>query len=636
VGRRIISIALVASAMVLATVSATPTAARAETYVPISGAGSTWAQNAIEQWRKNVQTSGLPVNYAGTGSSDGRNQFRNGTVDFAVSDIPYGLTDGGVTDQAPTRGYTYIPVVGGGTSFMYNLTIGGKRVTALRLSGDTIAKIFTRGITSWTDPQVAAENPGLKLPDIPVIPVVRGDGAGSTAQLTAWLATRHTAVWDAHCVAAGRTLTGGHCGTTSVFPTTTGYVAQAGSLGVSGYVTQSQNVGTITYVESSYAINTGFPVAKVLNAAGYYVAPTSSNVGVALLDATVRTDVPESDPAYGTADLSGVYASTDPRAYPLSGYSYLIAPTAVEGTFTTEKGTALGAFAYYALCEGQDFANRLGYVALPSGVVTHGLGQVTRIPGVDAATVTLAGCANPTLSGGDDVLTATAPMPAGCDRSGPLQCGTTRALLPAPAVRASSSGLSLSSAMPVSWKAPAGYGVTAYDLRWKTALLTGAWTTRTKITGATATTFAVRPGTTLCVSVRSRLGGGVTGVWSTYRCQARPADDRALAGSGWLRAKRAGAYLATVTRSTTQGLALTVKVTGSRLYVVATRCPTCGKVRVTSGGTTIATLDLRSSRTTLRSMIALRTLPLATRTLTLTVVSTGKLVEIDGLGVRRA
>jgi hypothetical protein len=194
----------------------------------------------------------------------------------------------------------------------------------------------------------------------------------------------------------------------------------------------------------------------------------------------------------------------------------------------------------------------------------------------------------------------------------------------------------LANTMSVSWKAPAGYGVTAYDLRWKTALLTGAWTTRTKITGATATTFAIRPGATLCVSVRSRLAGGVTGAWSMYRCQARPADDRALAGRSWLRAKRAGAYLATVTRSTTKGRALTVKVTGSRLYVVATRCATCGKVRVTSGGTTIATLDLRSPTATLSSVIALRTLPYATRTLTVTVVSSGKLVEIDGLGVRRA
>ena len=33
--------------------------AAAESYVPISGAGSTWSQNAIEQWRKNVNQYGV-------------------------------------------------------------------------------------------------------------------------------------------------------------------------------------------------------------------------------------------------------------------------------------------------------------------------------------------------------------------------------------------------------------------------------------------------------------------------------------------------------------------------------------------------------------------------------------------------
>src|ERR1700749_3194206 len=76
----------------------------ADDYVPISGAGSTWSQNALDQWIRNVNQYGLKVNYAGTGSSDGRNQFRNDTVDFGVSEIPYGLTDGGVHDDPPRRG----------------------------------------------------------------------------------------------------------------------------------------------------------------------------------------------------------------------------------------------------------------------------------------------------------------------------------------------------------------------------------------------------------------------------------------------------------------------------------------------------------------------------------------------------
>ncbi|MGW1973807.1 substrate-binding domain-containing protein, partial [Streptomyces tubercidicus] len=130
-------LALLAALLFTAVLPAADTAA-AVTYVPISGVGSTWSANAIEQWRANVEMYGMKVNYTGTGSSDGRNQFRTGTVDFGVSEIPYGVKDSGVVDPPPSRKYAYMPIVAGGTSFMYNLTIAGKRVTNLRLSGDVI------------------------------------------------------------------------------------------------------------------------------------------------------------------------------------------------------------------------------------------------------------------------------------------------------------------------------------------------------------------------------------------------------------------------------------------------------------------------------------------------------------------
>src|ERR1700709_1884303 len=129
---------MAAMAVLLVGVLPLASPASAASYVPISGAGSTWSQNALDQWIRNVNQYGLTVNYQGTGSSDGRNQFRNGTVDFGVSEIPYGLKDNGVTDSAPSRSYAYMPIVAGGTSIMYNLKIGSHRVTNLRLSGDTL------------------------------------------------------------------------------------------------------------------------------------------------------------------------------------------------------------------------------------------------------------------------------------------------------------------------------------------------------------------------------------------------------------------------------------------------------------------------------------------------------------------
>jgi phosphate ABC transporter phosphate-binding protein len=396
--------------------------ANAASYVPISGAGSTWSQNAITQWISNVDQYGIKVNYQGTGSSDGRNQFRNGTVDFGVSEIPYGIRDGASIDDPPPRKFAYMPIVAGGTSFMYNLVIGGHRVTNLRLSGDTVAKIFTGNITRWNDPAIKADNPGLSLPAIRVVPVVRSDGSGTTAQLTTFFSKRYQSLWDAYCVQAGRSAP---CGVTSNFPLASGlgFVAQSGSTGVAGYTNQAQSVGAITYVEYSYALNSKAPVVKLLNKAGYYVEPTAPSVAVALLKAQINTDTNSS--SYLTQILDGVYDNTDPRTYPLSSYSYMIIPTKVDANFSTAKGATLGAFAYYFLCEGQQQAPDLGYSPLPLNLVQAGLAQVRRIPGVVAENINISKCNNPTFSAnGTNTLATTAPQPAACDKQGPLECSS--------------------------------------------------------------------------------------------------------------------------------------------------------------------------------------------------------------------
>jgi len=62
---------------------------------------------------------------------------------------------------------------------MYNLKINGQRVTNLRLSGENVSKIFTSAITSWDDPALVADNPGLVMPKRKIVPVVRSDGSGS-------------------------------------------------------------------------------------------------------------------------------------------------------------------------------------------------------------------------------------------------------------------------------------------------------------------------------------------------------------------------------------------------------------------------------------------------------------------------
>jgi phosphate ABC transporter phosphate-binding protein len=392
-------------------------------YYPISGVGSTWSANALQQWSRNVWSNyKWKVTYSDQGSSAGRQLFSqpNGGYDFAVSEIPYALKNSDSVDPVPARKFAYMPIVAGGTSFMYNLVIAGKRVTNLRLGGDTVSKIFAGDITKWNDPAIASDNPGLTLPAIPIVPVVRSDGSGTSAQLSSWMRSQFPDIWNHLCQRAGRPT---NCGITSNYPALNGFKAQSGSNGVAGYVSQSQYVGSITYVEYSYALNDHFPVAKILNSAGYYTEPTAANVAVALLKAQINQD--ESSTDYLTQILNGVYTNPDPRTYPLSSYSYMLIPTALEYGFTENKGLTLAAFADYFLCEGQQQAEVLGYSPLPINLAQAGLDQVLKIPGGDPKDVNINKCNNPTFTAdGSNKLANEAPQPQACDKKGTTQCTT--------------------------------------------------------------------------------------------------------------------------------------------------------------------------------------------------------------------
>jgi phosphate transport system substrate-binding protein len=389
--------------------------AGAATYFPITGTGSTWSQNALDQWRSNVAKNyAMTINYTGAGSTSGRRDFIDGTVDFAISEIPFQASpEDGSAPEKPKNGYAYMPIVAGGTSFMYNLKISGKRVTNLRLSGDTITKIFTGAISNWNDAAIQADNPALAMPDKQIVPVTRSDGSGTSAQFTLWMSKQYPSLWKK--------------GMTSQFSWQFGNSkAQKGSDGVSGYVSQTYGEGAITYVEYSYAKKAGFPVAKVLNKSGYYVEPTASSVAVAMMKAEINTD--KSSANYLTQILDGVYNSTDKRAYPLSSYSYLIVPTEVAGIFNANKGNTLGAFARYVLCEGQQQADTLGYSPLPMNLVMAGSDQIKRIPGAGSTGIDINSCNNPTFKAGDSLsknqLATNAAYPADCDKKGTSQCTT--------------------------------------------------------------------------------------------------------------------------------------------------------------------------------------------------------------------
>jgi phosphate transport system substrate-binding protein len=373
--------------------------------VTVDGAGSTWSQIAVDQWRADVARQGLAINYQGLGSSTGRQFYIVGQSDFAVSEIPfqpaYHDRDGHVVydevARAAKRPYAYMPIVAGGTSFMYHLEVNGRRITDLKLSGRTIARIFTGGIGFWDDAAIR-EDDGRTFPHTPITPVLRSDGSGTSAQFTAYLAKQFADVWNPFCSSA--THLPSPCPPTSLYPYFANSKAQQGSDGVANAVAAPYNNGAITYVEYGYALQRSYPVVLVLNQAGYYVGPTAQNVAIALQRARINPD--------RTQVLDDVYNNPDPRAYPVSSYSYMIVPTDTTAPFTEAKGEALGRFILYFLCAGQQKAVQLGYSPLPRNLVQFGFDAERLIKGAPAPPP-IERCANPTITGG--FTTANAPLP---------------------------------------------------------------------------------------------------------------------------------------------------------------------------------------------------------------------------------
>ena len=364
----------------------TPALPASATGPSVSGAGSTWVQVALDQWRADYARLGYQIDYSGVGSSAGRNFYIINQIDFAATELPF-QPDEIARLHAEHKTYQYLPDVAGGTGLMYNLHDPlGQRITGLNLDSNAVALIFTGKITSWQDPAIARLNPGTHIKETRITPVVRFDGAGTSAQLSLYLQNQQPSLWNQFVQTYG-------CqAPCSVWPGFNGSVGQNGSDGVANFVANdSLGLGAIGYVETGYAFGRNFPVANLHNESGRYVQPTSQNVATALAHATLNRDL--------TQNLVGVYNAPESDAYPLSMYSYMVTPTAEGFGFTADKGKVLSGWIVYIACTGQQSAARLGYSPLPTNLIQSAFDAVRRIPGhVTPPAIDYQHCPNPNLA----------------------------------------------------------------------------------------------------------------------------------------------------------------------------------------------------------------------------------------------
>jgi phosphate transport system substrate-binding protein len=307
--------------------------ANAETL--INGAGATFPYPLYSKWFSEYAKVDPTVkfNYQSIGSGGGIKQITAQTVDF-------GASDKFLSDQelkaAPGK-LLHIPTVMGAVVVTYNLP---GIASGLKLKSEDVADIFLGKITKWNDKRISDDNPGVKLPDQPIIVVHRSDGSGTTSIFTDYLAS----VSPEWAKQVGK-------GASVKWPVGLG---GKGNEGVAGQVKTTGN--SIGYVELAYAFENKLPYASLRNKSGSFVEPSIKTTSAAAAGAA------KSMPADYRMSLVN---QPGKDAYPIVGFTWLLV---YEQQKDAVKGKKIVEFLNWELKKGQKMANALLYAPLPENV----------------------------------------------------------------------------------------------------------------------------------------------------------------------------------------------------------------------------------------------------------------------------
>jgi len=300
----------------------------------LNGAGATFPYPIYSKWFNEYhnQHSDIEINYQSIGSGGGIRQVTAGTVDFGASDGP--MTDEQI--GAVKGKILHVPTVLGAVVPAYN--IPGFR-GELKFTPEVIAGIYLGKIGSWNDSAIAKANPGVSLPNSPIIVVHRSDGSGTTYIFTDYL-SKISPDWKSQ---VGR-------GVSVSWPKGLG---AKGNEGVAGMIRQMD--GAFGYVELIYALQNNITYGSVQNAAGNFVKASLASTTAAA--ASMKTM-----PADFRVSITNAPGSD---AYPICSFTWMLVPTDWKDK---NKEKVFVDFLNWMLDQGQTFTSQLNYAPLPDGV----------------------------------------------------------------------------------------------------------------------------------------------------------------------------------------------------------------------------------------------------------------------------
>ena len=304
------------------------TAAQAQ---DVTGAGATFPAPIYAKWADAYhKATGARINYQSVGSGAGIRQIKAKTVDYGASDMP--LKD----EELAADGLVQFPTVIGGVVPVVN--IKGIAPGQIRLTGQLLGDIYLGKITKWNHAALAAQNPGVPLPDADISVVRRADGSGTTFIFTNYL-SKVNPDWKAK---VGE-------GTAVNWPVGAG---GKGNEGVAAFVQRLPN--SIGYLEYAYVKQNKMTFTLLKNRDGNFVPPSDTAFKAAAAGADwnktfyqITTDQPGKD------------------AWPITNPTYVLMYKTQDKPVNASNALKFFDWAYR---QGDQMADDLDYVPLPDSV----------------------------------------------------------------------------------------------------------------------------------------------------------------------------------------------------------------------------------------------------------------------------
>jgi phosphate transport system substrate-binding protein len=268
----------------------------------LNGGGATSQATAETTWRADYQKAhGGTINYEEVGSGTGVTNFTSKAYSFAGTDAYLTTDQLAAAMTASGADVIEVPAYVSPIAIAFNLS----GVKSLNLDAKTVAEIFDGSITTWNDPAIASQNPGVTLPSTAIATVHRSDESGTTFNFTDYLSKASGGTWsDPAATVWPASLKGGQ--------------GLDGTSGVIGGLTDTD--GAIGYADNS-AVTAAKTLGVVsIKVGGSYNAPSAQGAAKVLASSPPAPHRPATDMATDidrTASAKG--------DYPLMLASYLLA-----------------------------------------------------------------------------------------------------------------------------------------------------------------------------------------------------------------------------------------------------------------------------------------------------------------------